>query len=239
MKGRRLLPESHRDNPLSNAEHAVCGRKFGELNAASSGASQPVEIAVSDQLRFLVLRLPDPMLSHACDLPTGSGWSFELKWDGFRALVSTEGAFHVRSRRGWNITTTLPELHTLPVGLVLDGELVAWKGNEPYFPLVCRLVLNRDASVPLTFVVFDVLRHKGKDLTSHSYIERRSLLEKLKLDGPAWTTAETFDDGRALFTAVCELGYEGVVAKNHASTYKPGERGWVKVKNPTLLAPRS
>ena len=41
-----------------------------------------------------------------------------------------------------------------------------------------------------------------------------------------------FDDGRALFTAVCELGFEGVVAKNHSSLYRPNDRGWVKVKNP-------
>ena len=40
------------------------------------------------------------------------------------------------------------------------------------------------------------------------------------------------DDGRALFTAVCELGFEGVVAKNHSSLYRPNDRGWVKIKNP-------
>jgi ATP-dependent DNA ligase len=40
-----------------------------------------------------------------------------------------------------------------------------------------------------------------------------------------------FDDGHALFAAVCEQGLEGVVAKPLASTYRPGERGWIKVKN--------
>lgn len=136
------------------------------------------------------------------------------------------------SRRGWNMTTALPELRGLPSGLVLDGELVAWKDREPYFPLVCRRVLNRDASVPIRFVVFDLLWREGDDLTPCPYSERREALESAKLDGSAWTTSETFDDGPALFTAVCRLGYEGVVAKNHASTYRPGERGWVKVKNP-------
>jgi hypothetical protein len=47
------------------------------------------------------LRLADPMLSRPGPLPSGSGWSFELKWDGFRALVSTEDDLRVRSRRGW------------------------------------------------------------------------------------------------------------------------------------------
>lgn len=44
--------------------------------------------------------LPDPMLSRPGPRPSGSGWSFELKWDGVRAIVSTEGGFAVRSRRG-------------------------------------------------------------------------------------------------------------------------------------------
>jgi bifunctional non-homologous end joining protein LigD len=173
------------------------------------------------------------MLSRPGPLPTGDGWSHELKWDGFRALVSTVGELSVRSRRGWNMTSVLPELRALPAGLVLDGELVAWKGNEPYFPLVCRRVLNRDMSVQLMYVIFDVLRVKRRDLTRTPYIERRQVLEGLKLQGPSWATCERFDDGQALFIAVCELGFEGVVAKNHSSLYRPNDRGWVKVKNRT------
>jgi bifunctional non-homologous end joining protein LigD len=172
------------------------------------------------------------MLSRPAPLPLGSGWSYELKWDGFRAIVSTEDGLRVRSRRGWNMTQVLPELRALPSGLVLDGELVAWKGGEPYFPLICRRVLNRDMSVPMTFVIFDLLRGDGVDFTRRPYLERRHELEGQKLDGAAWTTCERFDDGRALFTAVCELGFEGVVARNYSSVYRPNDRGWVKVKNP-------
>jgi bifunctional non-homologous end joining protein LigD len=75
------------------------------------------------------------MLARPGPLPSGSGWSFELKWDGIRGLISTEDGLHVRSRRGWNMTPVLPELRKLPTGLVLDGELVAWKGKVPWFPL--------------------------------------------------------------------------------------------------------
>ena len=172
------------------------------------------------------------MLSRPGPLPTGDGWSHELKWDGSRALVSTEDGLAVRSRRGWNMTSVLPELRALPTGLLLDGELVAWKGSEPYFPHVCRRVLNRDMSVPLTFVIFDLLRHKGVDLTTQTYSKRRRKLERLKLDSQAWTICERFDDGRALFTASANSASEGIVAKNHSSLYRPNERGWVKVKNP-------
>ena len=30
----------------------------------------------------------------------------------------------------------------------------------------------------------------------------------------------------------CELGLEGVVAKHRDSLYRPGDRGWLKIKNP-------
>ena len=69
------------------------------------------------------------MLLRPGAIPQGDGWSYELKWDGFRAIVSTEDGLRVRSRRGWNMTTHVPELETLPRGLVLDGELVAFN-NE-------------------------------------------------------------------------------------------------------------
>jgi bifunctional non-homologous end joining protein LigD len=65
------------------------------------------------------------MLARPGPLPSGPSWSFELKWDGFRAIVSTENGLRVRSRRGWNMTPVLPELRRLPQGLVLDGEILA------------------------------------------------------------------------------------------------------------------
>jgi bifunctional non-homologous end joining protein LigD len=179
-----------------------------------------------------LLRIPEPMLARPGALPSGPAWSFELKWDGFRALVSTEAGLRVRSRRGWNMTPVLPELRRLPKGLVLDGELVAWKGKEPWFPNLRRRMLNSDMSVPVTFVAFDLLRIDGTDLIERTYCERRDRLVSLGLDGPGWATSETFEDGPALYASVCELGLEGVVAKKHSGRYRPGERGWVKTKNP-------
>jgi bifunctional non-homologous end joining protein LigD len=84
----------------------------------------------------------------------------------------------------------------------------------------------------MTFVIFDLLRCDERDLTRQTYEERRHELVKLGLDGSTWTTCEAFEDGRALYAAVCELGYEGVVAKAQGSLYGLGEPGWVKIKNP-------
>jgi bifunctional non-homologous end joining protein LigD len=45
------------------------------------------------------------------------------------------------------------------------------------------------------------------------------------------TTERKFDDGAALFAAACESGLEGVIAKRRSAPHRPGERGWIKVKN--------
>ena len=51
------------------------------------------------------LRLPDPMLSRPTELPLGSGFAYEVKFDGFRAIAATIDGLRVRSRRGWNRAT--------------------------------------------------------------------------------------------------------------------------------------
>ena len=103
--------------------------------------------------------------------------------------------------------------------------------GHPSWPLLCRRVLRRDGSIPVTFVIFDVLKLGGEETTGLRYVERRRLLDSLGLDGPAWRTPPVFDDGPGLFDAVCRQGVEGVVGKRLDEPYRPGERGWLKVKN--------
>jgi ATP-dependent DNA ligase len=74
------------------------------------------------------------MLLRSGRLPTGD-YAYEPKWDGFRALVSRNGHLRVKSRRGCDMTTLLPELANLPDGLAVDGELVAFGDDGlPSFP---------------------------------------------------------------------------------------------------------
>lgn len=78
------------------------------------------------------LQLPEPMLARSGTLPTRGDWSYEVKWDGFRAIVSTERVpLRVRSRRGWNMTDLVPELAALPIFATLDGELCSF-GPLPF-----------------------------------------------------------------------------------------------------------
>jgi bifunctional non-homologous end joining protein LigD len=178
------------------------------------------------------MSLPAPMLARPATLPLGSGFAYELKFDGFRAIVSTARGLEVRSRRGWSMTELVPELDELPPGLVLDGELVALGDDErPSFPRLSRRLLHGREGIPVTYVVFDVLAQNGVRVMHLPYERRRRILEELELQGPAWCTPDRFDDGEALFRAVEAQGLEGIVAKPLASTYQPGERGWLKVKN--------
>jgi bifunctional non-homologous end joining protein LigD len=150
------------------------------------------------------------MLARSGRLPSESGYAFELKWDGFRALARTGDDFRVRSRRGWNMTELLPELRNLPVDAVLDGELVALGDDEwPDFPSVCERLLNGNRSVPLIYIVFDVLELDGRPTMPLPFRERRRPLDSLELNGPHWQTSAVFDDGEALFAVAQERGLEG------------------------------
>jgi bifunctional non-homologous end joining protein LigD len=80
-------------------------------------------------------------------------------------------------------------------------------------------------------VIFDVLELDGAPTIARPYRERRALLDELGLGAGPWFVAETFDDGAALFAAVCEQGLEGVVAKRRGQRYRPRERSWIKTKN--------
>src|SRR4051794_31357993 len=103
------------------------------------------------------------MLARSGGLPVGGGWSYELKWDGFRAIVRCGRDFRVRSRRGWNMTPRVPELAALPVDAVVDGELIALGDDGlPDFPLVCERLLNSKTTIPLAYVVFDLLELEGE-----------------------------------------------------------------------------
>ena len=88
------------------------------------------------------------------------------------------------------------------------------------------------AQTPVTFVVFDVLRRFGVDLTARPFTERRATLERWVAENADWTLSPSFDDGPATEAAAREHGLEGVVAKRVASRYRPGMRSadWVKLR---------
>lgn len=188
------------------------------------------------------------LASPATELPLDGGWSYEMKWDGVRAIAMVgPSSVELRSRAGNEITLAYPELQALgsalvPTKAVLDGEIVAIDedGRSDFGRLQSRMHLRdrtavaRIAShVPVTFMIFDLLWFDGHSLTELPYLERRALLDRLRPRGPAWDTPPNGLDGASAFSTSKELGFEGVIAKRLDSTYEPGRRStaWRKVKH--------
>ncbi len=83
--------------------------------------------------------------------------------------------------------------------------------------------------VPATYMVFDLLRLDGRDLTGEPLDVRRELLGGLGIDG-TWQVPAAYDDGAMLFDATLQQGFEGIVSKRRDSRYVFGERSphWQK-----------
>ena len=193
----------------------------------------------------------EPMLARAGELPRAdSGWAYELKWDGVRAIAyRTPAAFSLESRNLHEITARYPELAELAGALgshsaVLDGEIVAFDehGRPSFARLQRRMQVSsaaqartRMAQVPAVYVIFDLLWLDGHSLTGLPYRERRERLAGLALAGASFQAPEHLTgSGEQLLKAATEQGLEGLLAKRLDSTYEPGRRSsaWVKIKLP-------
>lgn len=179
------------------------------------------------------------MLAVKADRPFDDpGWWFEVKWDGYRAIVGAEqGVVRARSRRGLDLTGPFPEVSNLdiPDGVVVDGEIVAFDDEgRPSFSLLQKRTgfggTGTGARVGVNLVVFDVL-FRGVDVTDLPYERRREILETLDLQAPIIVPEPTEGSGVGLFDAVRQQGMEGIVAKKRGSRYLPGRRSddWRKV----------
>jgi bifunctional non-homologous end joining protein LigD len=193
-----------------------------------------------------------PMLAGAGDLPHDqSQWSFEVKWDGVRAIAYIKpGRLRLESRNLNDITDAYPEVRGIlrDLGMrdvVLDGEIVAFDQSRPPRPSFERLqkrmhvtspssIRRLSKSTPVVYAIFDLLYLDGHSLMGLAYQERRARLEELGLGGPAWRVpAAHTGRGQALLDATEAQGLEGIVAKRLSSRYEPGRRtgAWIKIKH--------
>jgi ATP-dependent DNA ligase len=190
-----------------------------------------------------------PMLAQTSEtVPTGPGFLFEPKWDGFRALVFRgAGDVFIQSRDLRPLDRYFPELHStflqvLPDGCVVDGEIViATPKGLDFDALQLRLhpaasrVATLSRQTPASFVAFDLLAVDGRDLRASAQMDRRQLLERLLADAepPVHLTPMTKDSGVA--TRWLEqfegAGLDGVIAKPEDGTYQAGKRAMIKVKH--------
>jgi ATP-dependent DNA ligase len=191
----------------------------------------------------------EPMLAKLVeDLPQGDGFSFEPKWDGFRAIVfRSRAGIYIQSRDLRPLDRYFPELsealgRLLPTECVIDGEIViATSHGLDFDALQLRLhpaasrVAKLAAATPSSFVAFDLLAEAGRDLRDTAQAERRRRLEALLANAapPLYLTPSTHD--RVVAADWLErfegAGLDGVIAKPIDSPYEPGRRSMFKIKH--------
>jgi bifunctional non-homologous end joining protein LigD len=211
--------------------------------AAEAGAAGAIHRAL-DAARL------QPMLAGSADAAfSKTGWIFELKYDGVRALVERQrdGRVRVFSRTQHDLTATFPEVaravRLLPCDeFLLDAEIAALdeRGVSSFELLQRRLGLNEPSAVargevetPVVLYCFDLLSVAGWDVRALALSARKQLLRQLVPAIGVARYSEHFDtEGERMFQAASDLGFEGVVAKRAGSPYVCGRRSrdWLKIK---------
>src|SRR3954465_5907637 len=169
-------------------------------------------------------------------------WIWELKHDGYRALLIKDGErTSMLTRRGNDLLSFFPEiaadLRKLP-DIAIDGELVMLdaKGKPEFHQLRGRCAIRDPASIgkaaaskPAAVFAFDLLQLRGKDLRQLPLLKRKAALEKeLKKTERIVYCKHVGESGEKLFQAADQLGLEGIIGKRANSPYPRGRTtAWV------------
>ena len=179
-----------------------------------------------------------PMAAQVVDsLPDGKEWLYEVKFDGYRALIVKNGdRIEIRSRNDKDLTAAYPgivaaarKLHAQHA--TVDGEVVAVDGNgRPRFQ-----ALQHRAAHPghtIVFYAFDLLHLDGRNLETEPLETRRQQLPAVLDESGILMSVDLPGTAPQVIAAVQALGLEGVIAKRRSSRYTPGDRSasWLKLK---------
>jgi len=167
--------------------------------------------------------------------PEGPQWLWELKWDGYRAVAVKGSTVKLYSRNHKSHDKKFPylaeALSELPKETVVDGEIVALDDQgRPNFNLLQNFISEADR---IRYFIFDVLHHKGRDLTGLTLVERRKLLDALKISSPRIKISDYVEaDSSVLLEGAKEQHLEGIIGKRKDSRYEAGTRtgSWIKYR---------
>ena len=179
-----------------------------------------------------------PMMAKLTDtLPEGDRWMYELKFDGYRALlIKTHDRIALRSRNDKDLTATYPDIEAAARKLraqtaILDGEIVALDANgRPSFQALQHRAAHRHYAI--VFYAFDVLHLDGLELMREPLDARRRRLPAIVKGSGILLSQSLTGSAQHVIDAVSRIGLEGIVAKRRDSRYEPGERSgaWLKLK---------
>ncbi len=188
------------------------------------------------------------MLATAVEKPfDGPDWFFEIKWDGYRAVVFLEdGEVRLVSRTQNDLTAQFPELKELAASIkaktaVLDGEVVALDDEgRPSFSLMQQRTGFRSGKhrlpgrkdLPILYYVFDLLYLDGYDLRRATLEDRKAALAKIVTASDTVRFSDHYPgQGIALFEVAKQKGLEGILAKKRNSFYEERRsHEWRKIK---------
>lgn len=227
------MPKSPRSKPLLHVEKPLRSRPRKPRDPA--------------QPRLLLDPMPEriePCLALLKQKPPhGPDWSYEIKWDGYRAAIHIEpSGVRILTRNGHDWTKRFPSVEQAATRLgvgsaILDGEIVVFdeQGRSDFNLLQQSLggPRGRLSASSAALVAFDLLYLDGNDLSNSELRVRRHLLEGLiPKDDPSIRFSEEFEgDPDEFFRVAGEHGLEGIIAKNVKSVYRSGRLGdWLKIK---------
>jgi DNA ligase-1 len=256
----------------SLVEEAVA-KTFGQplpevrrANMTTGDIAETLTLAAENKLATAVVRLFHPIgfmlaapVETAADLfgqalaeEPSPALLVEEKYDGIRAQVhkDKDGRVRIFSRTLDEIVEfpeLIPPISSLPGELILDGEILGWRGERPlpFTELQKRLGRKRvdmwmQHDIPVKFVAFDILYQDGKLLLDEPLAVRKNFLSEVLRNVPhairlaGIKECRTSQEVSSVFRAALTAGHEGIVSKLAESPYTPGRRGgfWFKLKEP-------
>ncbi len=217
-------------NILDDDKSAKSGKTMEEI---ADPKDEPIPHNVKPMMATLVAKpFDDP------------NWSYEIKWDGYRAITEvtqnikdkTQNSVRIYSRNDKDFNERFPEIAKSFAGYdkdaVFDGEIVAVdeKGRSDFGLLQMYQTTGQGR---LVYYVFDLLYYDGADLTGLPLTKRREILKQAL---PKAANIQFSDDipekGIEFFEAAKKQGLEGIMAKRANSLYQTGKRShdWQKIK---------
>jgi bifunctional non-homologous end joining protein LigD len=240
----RSMAEIAADTGGTQSLQGAKGKAFADKMQAAKSHNARVKTKARTADAALPRFVKPQLATLVDDVPTGNGWLHEIKYDGYRAMITVKGeTVKLFTRNGLDWTDKFGPLAAaiaaldLPPALI-DGEIVAFgKDGNPSFSAL-QSVLKRGhgaqrADTPFHLFAFDLLALDGIDLKPLTTVERKERLEALlsEAEPPIHVADHLIGVGEKLFSSLCDAGQEGIISKRIDAPYRSDRtRNWVKVK---------
>ncbi len=215
-------------------------KKVAEPTEASTATTEvDVETLLKQAPKSKIPTGIKPMLATLVDAPfDDADWSYEVKWDGYRALgFINKGEVELFSRNNKTFNEKFYPIYNIlkkwEINAVIDGEILVLndKGISNFGNLQNW---RSEADGELVYYVFDLLWYEGKNLMELPLTSRQAILKEiLPVDDDRVRVSKVFNaSGIDFFNAAERMGLEGIIAKKTSSTYAPDARSkeWLKIK---------